>query len=391
MAAVILHGGANVKKADLRRQNQKAHNFENMLRQETVIKLRDKNLSRSSRMSLLATDARNVGIELPDEVTLFKMVQIIAYFENNWEFSQNDVHTCMDALSSYIKAVPRNKNIPYETVYPVAAELLQPAIRKIAFPDGTPASMDIPELATVLGQNKMRGRTTPKREIRKDPAWMKHIPPQHQEHVRSAIHKGTSSASSADGSSVQPPPTHMGLANVSMTADAFGRFQDPPKIPPLSIEDGPTTADAGEADGTEIDNKANANSIDDLENELVGAIVARRKGRAGVRKKPAGNGKGKGKDTGVLKRPAANGKGKGKNTQKKPASSMKAAANKGKQVAPKKVLVKNAIWKNVHSKIYHRARDAEMRKHGNHELAKQRASQACARAKTKYLNGTLML
>jgi hypothetical protein len=46
-------------------------------------------------------------------------------------------------------------------------------------------------------------------------------------------------------------------------------------------------------------------------------------------------------------------------------------------------------WKNIHSKVYHTAREAEFKKSGDDVKAKAVASAACARAKVKFMKGTL--
>jgi hypothetical protein len=62
-----------------------------------------------------------------------------------------------------------------------------------------------------------------------------------------------------------------------------------------------------------------------------------------------------------------------------------------KTAIPKATVAKSATWKNIHSKIYHVARDAAFKRTGNDAKAKAAASEACARAKVKFLKGTLKL
>ena len=100
-----------------------------------------------------------------------------------------------------------------------------------------------------------------------------------------------------------------------------------------------------------------------------------------------------------MKRPAA----AGKNVSKKPASCAKAAVMKSSMKAPKTSVskrpaskttalgLKNATWKNVHSKIWHAVRTTTFQKTGDQDKSKQAASEACARAKVKFLKGTLKL
>ena len=101
-----------------------------------------------------------------------------------------------------------------------------------------------------------------------------------------------------------------------------------------------------------------------------------------------------------MKRPAA-ASAAGKKVSKKPAVRAKAEVMKSSMKAPKKsvskkpstktmaVGIKNATWKNVHSKIWHTVRTEVFRKTGDEDKAKTAASAACARAKVKFLKGTL--
>ena len=63
-----------------------------------------------------------------------------------------------------------------------------------------------------------------------------------------------------------------------------------------------------------------------------------------------------------------------------------------KPAAKTKLLgVKNAVWKNVHSQIWHKVKTEIYNKTGDVEASKQAASKACARAKTLFLKGMLRL
>ena len=53
--------------------------------------------------------------------------------------------------------------------------------------------------------------------------------------------------------------------------------------------------------------------------------------------------------------------------------------------------IKNAVWKNVHSQIWHKVKNELFKKTGDMEASKQAASRACTRAKAKFLKGTLRL
>ena len=56
---------------------------------------------------------------------------------------------------------------------------------------------------------------------------------------------------------------------------------------------------------------------------------------------------------------------------------------------PAKSVPKNAVWKNIHSKIDAKTRKQVFQSTGDDSLAKKRASEYCARAKIKYLAGAL--
>jgi hypothetical protein len=53
--------------------------------------------------------------------------------------------------------------------------------------------------------------------------------------------------------------------------------------------------------------------------------------------------------------------------------------------------MKNAVWKNVHSQIWHKVKNELFKKTGDMDASKQAASRACARAKAQFLKGTLRL
>ena len=159
-----------------RRPNQKCLLIENFVPQEVWIKLRNvQALSRASRASLLAGVAHSIGIECPDQPTLYRLVSILAYAENNWDISQDEVHRLMDQMQDFIKRMPPIPKLPYLEHYPDNAQALPPAIQNSAYPSGMPPVLDVPELNAILGDSKMRGRRS------KEPAWLAQVPQQYKQ------------------------------------------------------------------------------------------------------------------------------------------------------------------------------------------------------------------
>ena len=370
-----------------RRPTQKVPSPENYVRMEAFVKLRSKS-SRASRLSMLASEMRAIGVANPDENLLFRLTQIIALCEENYEFSQEMVWQCMDDLQTFIKSVPRPKDLPYEEHYPVSADLLRDELRKHAYGNGPlPVSIDLPELATVLGAAKKRGRPDKKGSGPKMPKWMNAVPAEHRSAVMAALKSSTSASSNAT-MPLAPEVSNAGSmpAPSAFTANTF-RFQPPSQIKPEQLaakkeepsDDQPPIKE--ESSDSESDEKVDPKTIDALEKKMVNA---RGKTRAAKTK---------------MKRPAA----AGKNVLKKPASCAKAAVMKSSMKAPKTSVskkpaskttalgLKNATWKNVHSKIWHAVRTTTFQKTGDQDKSKQAASEACARAKVKFLKGTLKL
>jgi hypothetical protein len=83
LASIVLSGGTTPKAPSARRPTQKVMEFQNFIKLTTMLKLRDLKLSRASRMSLLAAEAKNIGVENADEKTLYRLTQILTYCEGN--------------------------------------------------------------------------------------------------------------------------------------------------------------------------------------------------------------------------------------------------------------------------------------------------------------------
>ena len=157
--AVLNNGGAkrNAKKS-ARRDNQRAHKFENLVPPTVMSKLRDTGYSLVSKLSLVARAGKSLGIELPDDKTIWRMLSLVAYQSNLYALDQEDVWAHMKTLQTYLQSGSR---APVEFVvdYPPSAALLPPDIKAHAYGASgeLPPELAIPELDTILGCNKMRG------------------------------------------------------------------------------------------------------------------------------------------------------------------------------------------------------------------------------------------
>ena len=394
LARVILGGAGSDKKASNRRPNQQAHKFENLIRMETMAKLRSPgSYSRTSRMSILAAEARLLGIECPDQPTLYRMVSILAWGEGS-EFSQTNVHDCMDSIQTFIKAVPRNKDIEYIQFYAATSELIPDAIKKVAWPNGNlPPELTLPELDTILGLSKMRGRPSPGTKKQKAPAWLDEVPEDRRDAVLAALHGHSSSGSNTAKPATQPVSKNTGYPALAAApiADVF-RFQAPAPYKAASAthiakekkdaadhvedegDDKGNDEDDAEGDDEGEGDAEDEPDLDEFERQLVAAVKARRaKGKAAAKQKA------KAGASPVLKRPAS--------VLKKPAAATKAAALK--KPASNKKVPKSSRWKLLHSKIYAATRKKELQKHGDDAIAKKKASEACAKKKKLFFRGEL--
>ena len=230
LASVVL-GTESASKAAARRPTQKLATPKNFVTMASFVKLRSK-CSRASRMSVLASDMRAIGITNPDEKLLYRLTQIIALCEDSYDFSQELVWQCMDDLQVFIKSVPRPRDLPYEEHYPASPDLLRAKLKKHAYGNAPlPASVDMPELAAVLGSAKMRGRPTHKGAASKAPKWMNAVPAEFRGTVMEALKSSTSASSKA---TLPLTPEVPGASSGStpqqpvFTTDAF-RFHAPPK------------------------------------------------------------------------------------------------------------------------------------------------------------------
>ena len=161
--AVLGNGSAKYKGSANKRANQKAYNIENLIPMGTMVRLKDPTkYSVSSMLSLVGSAARTLGIENPDNTTLFRMVSIVASTSET-SMDQDEVWTHMSTLQKYVKSKANGdvNKVEYLIMYPPTAELLPADIQKNAYPDGImPPELNWPELDTALGVSKMKGART---------------------------------------------------------------------------------------------------------------------------------------------------------------------------------------------------------------------------------------
>jgi hypothetical protein len=368
LASIVLGKVGQKKSSKLnRRPSQKCVNFENFVTMECMAKLRDaQKYSRLTRCSFLASAARLIGLECPDAPTLYRMVSLLAYCEQTYDLSQDDTFKYMDIIQDYIKSVPRSKNLEYIEHYPSSASSLPADFQAIAYPDGVPPDLEIHDLGSILGNNKMRGRPSTGKST-KVPDWVQSVPDEYKDKVMNMLKPNSAPQTNRDTSSLACSSSEQqGLPNTSGTplthhADVF-RF-------PVGHARHALTSAVEKSEGQDETNEQGeqpdqekANTVEDLEEEFLARIRERRGGKCAAAKKKTAAA------DSVLKKPAA-----ANSVLKKPAKSVP----------------KNAVWKNIHSKIYAKTRKQVFQSTGDDSLAKKRASEYCARAKIKYLAGTL--
>ena len=98
-------------------------NFENFVDMDKMLKIRDpRTYSRPARCSVIAQAATDIRIENPSEKTLFRTVALLAWGENNFEFSQKDVFNEMEKIGLQIKNLTTNSALPYISNFPALRE-----------------------------------------------------------------------------------------------------------------------------------------------------------------------------------------------------------------------------------------------------------------------------
>ncbi len=212
LALAILH--SNADSAGNRRGNQKCHFIENMIPEDVFCKIRNwRQCSQLSRASMLAGVAKGIGIECPDQPTLYRLVSILAYCEDNFDMTQDQVFGLMDKIQTFIKSSGRLASLPYIINYPPSAAELPAELQKNAYPDGQlPPIVSIPELDVILGESRMRGRSS-----KVTMPWLEHVPEEYRAMFLQQINSGSSSSRGNASSAMlqsQPRPAPLPSAGL---------------------------------------------------------------------------------------------------------------------------------------------------------------------------------
>ena len=328
LAACVLAGKKTASTA-ARRSNQKAHNFENLLPIAAAIALRDvATFSLTSRLSIVASAARVLGLELPDNKTLYRMVAVVAYYGGEWGMSQEQVWDNMNILQGYMQCSGRKPACEFLSEYPPTSVLLPSDIKVAAYgsEDNLPPEVNIPELDTILGVTKMRGSRKARTQS-------------HSKAQASNTAKSPTTCSDLQLALPSPDLQPLPPAGPLPSAECFRFRKDSTIVPASSTQlchvcgktitahdkDGAAAhkADDDDADGDDDDDEA-LSYLDDFEQNMLNAYEAR--------KKPAGkdtvdaknHAKAKAKATAKVKAKAtAKVKAKAKPKSKLPAPSSK--------------------------------------------------------------------
>ena len=350
LAGIILGGvaekGGN-KGGRLQTKNQKCIHFENFVRTETMCKLRGTSLSRLSKACLLASEGSLVGLVNPDQPTLFRMVALLAWSEQCFDMSQEEVFETMDKIQNFVKGMASNtKHLPYLIDYPINAEGL-PESHQAVYGGSLPPELNIPELSAILAGKLMRGR--PQKASSKDPAWLADIPEEHKATVRAAI-AGKSTASAPASEPTQPPASQPAKLP---TAESL-RFVMPSRMGPRSPKPASSRllasyastaaqlaeeASAADASAAGEANEGEAEGQDTEEHDTKEADAAATVEAMEKMLQAAGKGKGAG-TAGSKKRPAA-----ASSVLKKPAC--KAKASSMKQAKKRKPIDMKNVFKEL--------------------------------------------
>lgn len=201
--AVLSSGSSKQQKKKASRANQKCWHLENFVDEAKWVKLRDSKISDNTRLSLLSQVCACIGLVNPDQKTLYRGVAIAVYAAGHEDISQQEVLKLMDKLQAFIKQHPENSELEYITEFPLTADEL-PSRHKSALGDPLPVEVDIPDLSTILGDNKMRGRV----RKNKDPEWLASVPECQRDIVRRALAgQGQMQLARAASSSHIPQPS----------------------------------------------------------------------------------------------------------------------------------------------------------------------------------------
>ena len=326
LAGVLIHHPDSSPVAK-RRPNQKCCHFGNFIPAALWVKLRDTtNVSQVSRASMLATLGHALGLECPDQPTLYRMASVLVYCDRASELDQDAAFNLMSQLQTFLKAPPRKAGLPYLEFYPCSASLLPDSIQGSAYPDGElPVDVDIPALAMALGGAKMRGRS----KTGGVPEWLHHVPHEFRADILVAVGLG-GAAGPSSGVKVEPseqPPVHQPLPSADAlrfkiiqpveSPDALAASKREPPSPEFDpLCDGDAHGDDGAAYVAELlgmvppevpSKVADAGSIEDMEASLLSAAAMGKEDRVVGKKRPAAAADLKigPPDVGCMKRPAA--------------------------------------------------------------------------------------
>lgn len=300
---VLLNGQKLKASAANRRSNQKLLHIENMTPVDIMVKLKNTaKYSRTSRCSILASLGNLLGLQCPDNPTLYRMTALIAYCEGEYNMSQNEVNDTMNTLQTFLKSQPAQEGVEYIDNYPPTAELLPKVIKQKAFggEDNIPPEQQIPELSTILAGNKMRGGRS-LTAGKKQPSWMQHVPEEYRKSVAATISASSTPASSKNSDKEQSL-ANCHEPNPIPTAEVF-RFrvasephpQESPKADKSSDQSardpgmcgscGQPLGDHDHDHGAQtLENDVGEPDLDQHEAELLKVLAARKK----PGKKPAG-------------------------------------------------------------------------------------------------------
>jgi hypothetical protein len=317
-----------------RKSNQVCSNFENFIPEGVWATLRRQtNLSSSGRASMLAGVAHSIHLFQPTEPTLFRMAAIMAWSTDYIDITQEEVYQYMDKLRAFVKIrqaqATKKKLANLLTTYPTTADELPRELKELAYTNAeghviVPPAVSIPELDTIFGGLKMRGK--------KDMGWMKHVPPHLRDYVSRSFqgqgqHRMMHGEDSGSSRDVPMLGGHSSMYSPgSRSTRSSGHAEHQLALMPIQPERAGLRAPIALVDVAAADDAAD-DGIDEMEGALLAAHASRLKpkkrviaevasdedaeeeegdedeARAGVVKKPAAARALK-RPTGVAKRPA---------------------------------------------------------------------------------------
>ena len=184
LAKIVLVAGQS-SPAHHSTKTQVCARFENFITQDEWLKLRAKDAPQTQRMSILSLRAWLLNLCSPGQPLLLHMVKILAYCQNEWSMSQDDVSAAMKQVQTLIKNRGKARSVPLPFIleYPFSVDGLPELLRVQAYGEHGPfpLKMDIPDLHNILAGAKMRRpRTAP---------WLNYVPPQYRHLLQNARDK----------------------------------------------------------------------------------------------------------------------------------------------------------------------------------------------------------